>query len=138
MEDTSQLKTEKKNIDIVIAEDDEFLCRALYHKLRDANIGAICVKNGDEVLPALETFNPKLLLLDIILPRVNGFEILKTITEDPQYKSFPVIVISNLGQESDIRRGKDYGVVEYFVKAKTSMDELVNKVREFLEKNKML
>jgi len=70
-----------------------------------------------------------LILLDLILPKKNGFEVLEIIRQDPLLEKIPVIIVSNLGQPSDIDRGKSLGVIDYFVKARLSIDELVNKVK---------
>jgi len=79
---------------------------------------------------------PDLVLLDLILPKKNGFEVLETIRQEPTLEKLPVIIISNLGQPSDIERGKSLGVIDYFVKARLSIDELVNKVKEDVATNK--
>jgi len=71
-------------------------------------------------------------LLDLILPKKNGFEVLAEVSEDPQLASIPVIIISNLGQETDIQRGKSLGAIEYYVKARLSIDELIEKVKGLL------
>jgi len=71
--------------------------------------------------------------LDLILPKKNGFEVLETIRQDPLLEKLPVIIISNLGQPSDIERGKALGVIDYFIKARLSVEELVNKVKKQTE-----
>ncbi len=72
-------------------------------------------------------------MLDLILPKMSGFEILETIHSDPKLQNIPVIVISNLGQESDISRGQSLGAVEYFIKARVSMEDLIEQVKKFLK-----
>ena len=81
----------------------------------------------------MKSANPDLILLDIILPGKSGFEILEEAKTDPQASRAPVIIISNLGQETDIERGKDLGVVDYIVKARTTIDDLVAKIKNFLK-----
>ena len=73
-----------------------------------------------------------LVLLDIILPGKSGFEVLEEIKGDPQIANLPVIIISNLGQEADIEKGRGLGVVDYIVKARISIDDLIKKAKEFL------
>jgi len=73
---------------------------------------------------------PDLVLLDLILPKKNGFEVLENIRQDPLLEKLPIIIISNLGQPSDIDRGKALGIIDYFVKARLSIDELVKRVKE--------
>ena len=72
--------------------------------------------------------------MDIILPAKSGFETMESIMADPKYGRVPVMIISNLGQDSDIARGKQLGAIEYFVKAQISIDEMVIKIKEFLSR----
>ena len=117
---------------ILLVEDDPFLSSILQLKLDKENFKTIRAADGEEALNLLteQGIRPDLILLDLILPKKNGFEVLETIRQDPTLEKLPVIIISNLGQPSDIERGKALGVIDYFVKAKLSVDELVNKVKE--------
>lgn len=116
---------------ILLVEDDPFLASILQLKLEKENFQLVRAVDGEEALKFLFTqgLKPDLILLDLILPKKNGFEILETIRQDPVIEKIPVIIISNLGQPSDIERGKSLGVIDYFVKARLSIDELVNKVK---------
>ena len=117
---------------ILLVEDDPFLSSILQLKLDKENFKTIRAADGEEALNLLteQGIKPDVILLDLILPKKNGFEVLETIRQDPTLEKLPVIIISNLGQPSDIDRGKALGVIDYFVKAKLSVDELVNKVKE--------
>jgi len=117
---------------ILLVEDDPFLSSILQLKLDKENFKTIRAADGEEALNLLieQGIRPDAILLDLILPKKNGFEVLETIRQDPTLEKLPVIIISNLGQPSDIDRGKALGVIDYFVKAKLSVDELVNKVKE--------
>ena len=121
---------------ILLVEDDPFLSSILQLKLDKENFKTIRVADGEEALNLLteQGIKPDVILLDLILPKKNGFEVLETIRQDPTLEKLPVIIISNLGQPSDIDRGKSLGVIDYFVKAKLSVDELVNKVKEEIVK----
>ena len=121
---------------ILLVEDDPFLSSILQLKLDKENFKTIRAADGEEALNLLieQGIKPDVILLDLILPKKNGFEVLETIRQDPTLEKLPVIIISNLGQPSDIDRGKSLGVIDYFVKAKLSVDELVNKVREEIVK----
>jgi len=121
---------------ILLVEDDPFLSSILQLKLDKENFKTIRVADGEEALNLLteQGIKPDVILLDLILPKKNGFEVLETIRQDPTLEKLPVIIISNLGQPSDIDRGKALGVIDYFVKAKLSVDELVNKVKEEIVK----
>ena len=117
---------------ILLIEDDPFLSSVLRMKLEKESFKVIRAADGDEALNFLteQGVKPDLILLDLILPKKNGFEVLETIRQDPLLEKLPVIIISNLGQPSDIERGKALGVIEYFVKARLSIEELVNKVKK--------
>lgn len=121
---------------ILLVEDDPFLSNLLKVRLQRENIDVTLARDGEEAIKDLTANRPSLILLDLILPKKSGFEILEKISTDPQLKDMPVIIISNLGQTSDIQRGKELGAVEYFVKAKISIDDLVGKVKEFLHLTK--
>ncbi|MGC8851936.1 MAG: response regulator transcription factor [Minisyncoccia bacterium] len=120
---------------ILIVEDEPFLASILQLKLEKDNFKTFRASDGEEAITMLteQGIKPDLILLDLILPKKNGFEVLETIKQDPQLEKIPVIIISNLGQPSDIERGKSLGVIDYFVKARFSIDELVDKVKEELK-----
>ena len=117
---------------ILLVEDDPFLSSVLRLKLEKESFRVVRAADGDEALNYLsrEGIKPDLILLDLILPKKNGFEVLETIRQDPLLEKLPVIIISNLGQPSDIERGKALGVIDYFVKARLSVEELVDKVKQ--------
>lgn len=121
---------------VLLVEDDAFLSSLLKNRLQKENLEVSYAADGDEALNFLQTNNPDLILLDIILPKKSGFEVMEEIRNNPQIqgKEIPIIIISNLGQPEDIVRGQDLGAIEYFIKAKTSIDELVAKIKGFLEK----
>jgi len=123
---------------VLLVEDDLFLNSLLKGKLERAGIKVRLVTDGEMAIDALAKMDPapKLVLLDLILPKKSGFEVLEEIHSSPQLKGTPVIILSNLGQNTDMEKGKQLGAVEYYVKAKTSIDDLANKVTEFISKNK--
>jgi CheY-like chemotaxis protein len=90
--------------------------------------------DGEEAFNMLESVSPDLILLDLILPKRNGFEFLEMLRNDPRFNKTPVIITSNLGQDTDVERGKTFGVIEYIIKNKLSIDELVNKVSTEVKK----
>lgn len=116
----------------LLVEDDAFLRNLLTLRLQKEGFQVVPAVDGVEALEKMKSVRPNLILLDIILPRKNGFEVLQEMAEDPLLSQVPVIIISNLGQETDIERGKSLGAIEYYVKARLSIDELIIKVRELL------
>ena len=124
---------EKGKKTILLAEDDLFLSSLLRARLIKENFNVVHAKDGEEALTFLQSNKPDLVLLDIILPKKSGFEVLEAVRSDPQSENYPIIIISNLGQDSDIQRGKELGVIDYVIKARTSIDDLVNKVKTTVE-----
>jgi len=119
---------------ILLIEDDFFLSFLLKNRLEREKINVIIAKNGEEALNLLESTNPDLILLDLILPKKSGFEVMEEIKSNPRIilKKTPIVIISNLGQPEDISRCEELGAVDYIVKAKTSIDELIGKIKSFL------
>lgn len=118
---------------ILLVEDDQFLSTLLKNRLVKEGFATTLAKNSDEAIQALRAETPDLILMDIILPGKSGFEIMEAIGAEPSASKVPIMIISNLGQETDIVKGKELGAVEYFVKAQTSIDDLVRKIAGFLE-----
>src|SRR3989344_7916701 len=119
---------------ILVVEDDVFLSSLLVSRLQQAGLNVQKAMTGEEALEMLRGGTvPSLILLDIILPQKSGFEVLEEIQADPNLQKAPVIITSNLGQESDIQKGKELGVVDYFVKAQTPIEQLVAKIKGIVE-----
>lgn len=114
---------------ILVAEDDKFLAGAYKLKLIAEGFAVEIVKDGQELLRELPTFQPDLIILDLIMPRKDGFAVLQELHNNPTYSTIPVIVASNLGQKEDIDRAMQFGVKDFFVKSDLSIDELVAKIR---------
>jgi len=124
---------ETKARNILLIEDDQFLSSLLKTKLEKLGYVVQAIYDGLSALDYLKDNKPDLILLDIILPGLSGFEVLKKIKDDAKTKPIPVIIISNLGQEEDVKIGKEMGAVEYFIKAKISIDDLVKKISEYIK-----
>lgn len=119
---------------ILIIEDDQFLSSVLKSRLEKDGFQVEQAFDGEEGLAKLKSYLPDVVLLDLILPKMSGFEVLEQISLDPQINQIPVMIASNLGQESDIQKAKNLGAIEYYVKVKTTIDELVNMVKRIVEK----
>lgn len=118
---------------ILLVEDEPLLANLLKQRLEKEGFTVTLSRDGDEALKVLKTSRPHLILLDIILPKVSGFELMETLKADPEFQKAPIIIISNLGQESDVAKGQSLGAIEYFVKAQVSIEELVDHVKKFLK-----
>ncbi len=117
---------------ILLVEDDQFLGSLMKNRFVKEGFDITWTVNGDEAIAKLKEAPHDLILMDIILPGASGFEVMEKIIAEPQAGSTPIIIISNLGQQSDIARGKELGAAAYLVKADTPIDVLVQKVRDFL------
>ncbi len=118
---------------ILIIEDDKFLRELIARKLVDENYEIEEAIDGEEGLKKTKTVKPDLILLDLILPGIDGFEVLSKIKEDPSLASIPVIILSNLGQREDVEKGLKLGAVDYLVKAHFTPNEIIEKVKTVLK-----
>ncbi|MFH1187484.1 MAG: response regulator [bacterium] len=122
-----------KNIKILIAEDDVLLQDIWKQKVAKGGFNVATAINGAETLEKIESFKPDFLLLDIVMPKVDGFEVLKKIRANPDKKirEMTVFVLSNLGSEEDIKKAEELGCDSYIVKAMFSTEDVINKIREY-------
>lgn len=117
---------------ILLVEDDRFIMRAYSDGLERAGYEVLTAMNGQEVLGVAKAEVPDLILLDLIMPGLNGFEVLEELKADEQLSDTKIVIVSNLGQDSDVKKAKDLGAVDYLVKSDTSMGEVVDKAKELL------
>jgi len=118
---------------ILIIEDDKFLRELIAQKLIKEGYDIAEAIDGEKGIKAVEEEQPDLVLLDLILPGIDGFEVLAKMKEDPKMAQFPVIILSNLGQKDDIERGLKMGAVDYMIKAHFTPGEIIEKVKAVLK-----
>jgi CheY-like chemotaxis protein len=118
---------------ILLAEDDRFLRKAAEATLRRRGFTVLAAVDGEEALRLARTEAPDLVLLDLIMPKLQGFEVLRALKQDPATAAIPVIVLSNLGQESDVQQAIEAGAVAYLIKANIPLQDLVTKVEDALD-----
>ncbi|MEK9152199.1 MAG: response regulator [Patescibacteria group bacterium] len=118
---------------ILLVEDDVFIRRSYKDGFEIAGFEVDEASDGKEALAKMKARKPDLVLLDLIMPVMDGFEALAEIRKNDQWKKIPVIIFSNLGQESDFKVVKDLGATDYFIKSKWSMKEVIDKLRKYLE-----
>jgi len=117
---------------ILIIEDDIFLQNLEANKLKKENYEIITASTGDEALEKINEPDIDLILLDLILPGVDGFDVLKAIKETENLKNVPVIVFSNLSEETDIKKAKALGAKDFMVKSNFSLSELSEHIDKIL------
>lgn len=118
---------------LLIVEDDEVLLRALYLLFHKSKYTIASATDGATAVQMAQRLKPDLILLDLLLPKMNGFEVLRIIKADPATKDTPVVVLSNLGDVSDIEKAKTLGATDYFIKANTDLAVLESKINKLLE-----
>jgi len=121
-------------VTLLLVEDEKALADVLKTKLQREGFTVSVANDGAEGLAKLKSERPDLVLLDIILPKMSGFDILEEMRKDPELPHPPVIIISNSGQPVEIERAKALGAVDYLVKADFDPEEVVTKVRANLSR----
>lgn len=119
---------------ILIIEDDNFLQGLEATKLRKEGYDILTASNGKEAFKTIEDNNNKidLILLDLLLPEVDGFMVLEKIRQDKNLLTIPVIVFSNLSEDKDVKRATKLGISEFMVKSNFTLDELAKKVKDLI------
>ncbi|MES3006009.1 MAG: response regulator [Patescibacteria group bacterium] len=118
---------------ILLVEDDLLISQAYRFALGEAGFDVLLADDGKEALEKIKAEKPDLVLLDVIMPLVNGFEVLERLKKRGMEGKPPVIMISNLGQAADIARGKKLGAVDFLVKSNISLKSMVETVKNFME-----
>jgi len=122
----------KKNKIVLIVEDDEVLLRALYLKFENLGYTISSATDGDTAVKVAQRILPDIILLDLILPKMDGFEVLRILKSDDNTKKIPILVLSNLGADADMQKAKALGALDYLVKSDWHIDEVVEKVKHKL------
>ena len=117
---------------ILLVEDDRFLRKAAETTLKQQGYTVITAADGEEALRVARSAPPDLILLDVIMPKLNGFQVLDALKKDPTTAHIPVIILSNLGQDRDVQQAMEAGATAYFIKADLSLQALVQRVGETL------
>jgi DNA-binding response OmpR family regulator len=117
---------------ILIIEDDRFLRKIYKNKLEAEGFEVVEAIEGEEGLHKVSAEMPDLVVLDLMLPRKDGFDVLADIKKNPQIKDIPVVILTVLGQESDVKRGLDLGAANYLVKGQTDLNQVIKVIKQTL------
>ena len=123
----------KKKKKILVIEDDEGLVNLLRRGLDESGFEITLALEADEGLDKAVLSRPDLIILDILLPDKNGFECLRQLKSNPKTRDIPVVILSNLGQSEEIRKGLQLGAVDYLVKAEFSVNEISKKITQYIK-----
>jgi DNA-binding response OmpR family regulator len=113
---------------IMWIEDDVFLSDIIARKLSTHKCLLLHATDSKATFKILETEKPDIIMLDILLPGINGFEILEQLKKDTKTKDIPVIILSNFGQKSEIDKGMQLGAAKYLIKATLTLDEIIDEI----------
>jgi DNA-binding response OmpR family regulator len=113
---------------IVLVEDDKFFHNFYAAKLKEKGFDVDVASDGEEGLALIKKTKPNIILLDLIMPKKDGFEVLEALSKDPELNKIPVLVFSTLGQEKDIERAKKLGATDYTNKSFFDFDKLLAKI----------
>lgn len=118
--------------EVLIIEDDKFLTKIYKTKLEKEGLAVEFAHNGEEGLKKMQEVKPKVVLLDLVMPKMDGFQVLEHVQADAELKKIPILVLSNLGQQEDIQKAKGLGARDFIVKSDTSIQAVVDKLKTFL------
>ncbi len=118
---------------ILLIEDDNFLVEMYKIKFEKEGYKVAMALNGDEGINQAWKEKPDLILLDLVLPEKDGYEVLEVLKKDEQTKAIPVIILSNLGQNGEVRKGKEKGAEDYLIKSNFTPRQLVDKVKKKID-----
>src|SRR5262245_1665445 len=116
---------------VLLAEDDRFLRKAAETMLKRNGFTVTAAADGEEALRLAREVHPDLVLLDLIMPKMQGFDVLAALKAGPETASIPVIVLSNLGQDSDVQLARERGATDYIIKSNIALESIVERVRTF-------
>ena len=126
--------SENKKALVLIIEDDSYISDMYKIKLESENFEVTIAGNGLAGIKILEKQKPDIVLLDVVMPKVDGFSVLKTIKKNSELKEVPVILLTNLSQKENVERGFELGADGYIIKAHFTPSEVVGKIKDILKK----
>lgn len=118
---------------ILIIEDDFYISELYQKALQKEGFVTSAAYDGETGKNAVRDFAPDLVILDIMLPKMNGMELLQVFKEDEKTKQIPVLVMSNLGQDQVMKEAMELGAVDYIIKAQNTPSQIVEKIKTFLK-----
>lgn len=121
---------------VLIIEDDRYISKMYQLKLSLDGMNVQTAENGRTGMEKLKEFRPDIVLLDILMPELDGFELLKMVKGDAEIADIPILILSNLGSEDHIQKGLSLGAAGYIVKSQYTPSKVVEKIKDTLAKNK--
>ena len=125
-----------KGAKVLWVEDDKFLRNMIDQRLAPTGADLVSVTDGAKALETIKSYIPDIIMLDLLMPNVDGFEILKLVKSDASLKHIPVLVLSNLGQKEEVESCKKLGAEDFIIKATIGLDDIIPRIRAVLAKTK--
>ena len=123
----------EKNPLILLAEDDVTLSNMFYTYLTEEGFDVVKATDGEEALNLISETKPSIILLDLMMPKVSGYDVLAAVKKDAVLSKIPVLVFSNLGQQEDVKKAQELGAQDYLIKAELTPDQVVEKIKKYLK-----
>ena len=117
---------------VLVVEDDKFLGTAYRAVMTKAGFEFELATDGEEALRVLKDWKPEIILLDLVMPRMDGFATLEALKKDPTLATIPVLVASNLGQKEDLDRAMGMGAVGFIIKSDSSPEEIISRIKSII------
>jgi two-component system, OmpR family, phosphate regulon response regulator PhoB len=121
---------------ILIIEDDKFLRKIIKRKFSGEGFDVIEAVDGERGITLAKNDQPDIIILDLVLPEINGFEVLQTLKQTPETSEIPVIILSNLGEEENVKKGLAAGAADYLIKSNLDPSDIFDRVGKVLALNK--
>lgn len=116
---------------IFVVEDDKFLRDLITEELKREGFSVFSAVDGEEAVKRIPQEMPELVLLDLILPGIDGYEVLRQVKENPTSMKIPIVILSNLGQKDNFEKGMNLGAADYLIKANFTPREIIAKVKKY-------
>ncbi|MCK4919043.1 MAG: response regulator [Candidatus Pacebacteria bacterium] len=126
---------ENSETKVLIIEDDVYISEMYKIKFESENYKTVITNNGSEVINLIKKEKPNIILLDIVMPVMDGFDVLKIIKSNKKFNNIPVVMLTNLSQKESIERVFELGAKGYIVKSHFTPSEVVKKVKDILDGN---
>jgi CheY-like chemotaxis protein len=118
---------------ILLIEDDALIVKIYSTRLKADGFTVLSADNGEDGAVLATKEQPDLIVLDVMMPKLDGFSVLEKLRADPNLSKIPILIYSNLAQDSEIEKAKQFGATEFIVKANISPTELVNKIKSYIK-----
>ena len=129
---------QNKKTKVLIIEDDSYISDMYRIKFESENFETVVASNGIEGIKFLEKAVPDIILLDVVMPKIDGFSVLKEIKKNSKLDKIPVVLLTNLSQKENVERGFELGASSYIIKAHFTPSEVVEKIKEVLKQESQI